>query len=108
MKNRDFFIITAAYLLLFLGFLIKLQAVQLQNQNEHEIIEKKQQIAIDSFRMYYDEKYKANFNSKNGVYGLAFGEYIAVWTKNRNITAVLDTCTHEYAHNNLGLEDPTK
>ncbi len=38
--------------------------------------------------------------------GLAYGNYIVVWTKDRTITQTLETCTHEYAHNNLGLKDP--
>jgi len=61
---------------------------------------------LSQFEMYYNEKYNAEFDHHNGVLGLAFGDYISVWTRGRDIMAVLETCTHEYAHNEFGLEDP--
>lgn len=44
-------------------------------------------------------------DARQVVTGLAFGKYFCVWTEGRNITSVLDTCTHEYAHNNLRMKD---
>lgn len=46
------------------------------------------------------------FDTNRKVLGLAYGPYFIVWTEGRNIEQVLETCTHEYAHNNLGLKDP--
>ena len=44
-----------------------------------------------------------NYTAK--LYGAAFGDFIMVRTYGRTISDVLETCTHEYAHNNLGLKD---
>lgn len=61
--------------------------------------------ARDQFKMYYEDKYNKPFEAIDGVKGLAYGDYIVVWTKDKTITEVLNTCTHEYAHNELGLKD---
>ena len=54
--------------------------------------------------MYYNEKYDTPFKYSNTtIEGLAFGDFISVWTKNKTITEVLEICTHEYAHNNLDM-----
>lgn len=39
------------------------------------------------------------------IVGLAYGDYFMVWTKNRTIIDTIETCTHEYSHNNLRLDD---
>ena len=68
-------------------------------------VEKYQDLKI-SFDMYYFDKYKTMLGlQKDGyfVLGLAFGDFITVYTRGRNIVDVLDTCTHEYAHNNLDM-----
>lgn len=70
-----------------------------------DIIESNYNNSLESFKMYYVDKYGVEFNYTNGVYGIAYGDFFTVWSRGRNITAVLDTCVHEYAHNNLGLRD---
>ena len=48
----------------------------------------------------------AHMNFKNhttGVVGLAWPDSFCVYTKNRGILDVLETCTHEYAHTNLDM-----
>jgi len=58
---------------------------------------------VQSMRMFSMQQY--NFSNVQPVDGLAFGDYFAVWTKNRTVSDVLETCAHEYAHNNLGMND---
>jgi len=62
---------------------------------------------LDQYKMYLDKegRAKASRMATNGLLGLAYGDYIVVWTRNRTILEVLETCTHEYAHNNLDLCD---
>lgn len=61
--------------------------------------------AQEQWDMYYEnDNWDKYYNATlTGVWGLAHGDYITVWTKDRTITQVLETCTHEYAHNNLNL-----
>lgn len=63
--------------------------------------------SLESFKMYYWSRYNKTFhhNASTMINGLAYGDYIVVWTKDRNIIDVLETCTHEYAHNNLEMKD---
>jgi uncharacterized protein YjaZ len=62
---------------------------------------------VEHFKMYYTEKYGIEYNDSIGdvVDGLAFGDFILVWTKHKTIIDVLEICTHEYAHNNLDMKD---
>lgn len=48
----------------------------------------------------------SELKNSEGFGGMAYGDYFCVWTKDQNITHTLEICTHEYAHNNLGLLDP--
>lgn len=40
------------------------------------------------------------------VRGLAYDDYFCVYSAGLTITEALQVCTHEYAHTNLGLDDP--
>lgn len=60
-------------------------------------VETWQLLALDKVQLGPTGKYK--------VLGRAYGDYFCVWTKDRTIADVLETCTHEYGHNNLELAD---
>jgi hypothetical protein len=64
-------------------------------------------LQLERFKMYYNETYGEAYNFKNDslIAGIAFGDYITVWTEGKTITDVLEICAHEYAHNNLMMED---
>lgn len=96
MTNQKHAIILILILLISLSSSIS-YSLFLYNTNQ---IQKKQ---ILQFQMYLNDKYDMGLKPNHQIVGLAFEDYIAVYTKGRTITEVLETCTHEYSHNNLDM-----
>jgi len=79
---------------------LEMQKEELRSENE-DLKE-----AYATFKMYYNEKYGQKFDADKGVLGLAFGDFIAVWTKDQSFADMQDTCAHEWMHNNANMIHP--
>lgn len=58
---------------------------------------KDQDKIIEKFGMFYLERNNELFK-EGEITGLYFGDYIAVWTKDRSWEEIMRTCNHEWAH----------
>ena len=98
---RDLYLILITIIIfVFILYTFSLISTLMVERATNEKLEKR----LQSFEMYYNEKYNTPFKYSNTtIEGLAFGDFIAVWTKNKTITEVLEICMHEYAHNNLDM-----
>jgi len=59
---------------------------------------KKCDLKVETFQMHYQEQYNMFYNESWKATGIFFGDYFAVWTKNRTWAEVMETCNHEYLH----------
>ena len=55
-------------------------------------------LKIETFQMHYQEQYNIFYNKSWTATGIFFGDYFAVWAKNRTWAEVMETCNHEYLH----------
>jgi hypothetical protein len=63
---------------------------------------------IESLKLYFIlQNFTNNFTAVNGVGGLAYknANAFCVYTKDKGVMDVMDTCIHEYGHTNLNLDD---
>ena len=59
--------------------------------------------AVDSFEMYYINKYSSNFTARDGIDGVAFCDkgFVVLWVGNDKVVPYsdyLETANHEYLH----------
>lgn len=88
---------------LFIGMLIIIVGLSVFSIFQHysiqdqEITINNKNKIIEKFDMYYTEKYKGEFKEQI-VTGLYLGDFISVWVKDRSYSAIMETCSHEWAH----------
>jgi hypothetical protein len=111
MKDKTYYLIVGLLLGVLIMTFVAYFIDRLSNQR-YQLTLAKAELELHNVQMFCNNvsvlKAAQKSNKGNIVNGVAnFDTGIAtINMKDRNIIEVLDTCTHEYAHLNLGLVDP--